>query len=358
MQALQNDVNQLWVSFAAIRDDVIAKLNQCTDHMKTVETLSRQATEMNSALENKLADASIAEKKWKDIQDKLATTAISGRVILDVGGKKYSTSVETLTREKNTFFTALFSTQWKLELDPGDKSIFIDRDGKLFRHTLTYFRTGRVPLDVMSDESLRQSLIIEAEYFGLQGLHSILTGQRAISPFFSDGTLLRTGYKETLNEFYGKKDQQWSLIYKASRDGFDASAFHVRCNNQGPTMTIVQSKNNYLFGGYTAVPWTSDCVWMQDSTAFLFTLTNPHNIPPRKYSINAEHSTHAVCHGGGNGPTFGAGHDLMVAGSSNVNNLSYTKFPTAYIDTTSKGNGTFTGAETFTASEIEVYKLS
>ncbi|CAF4269018.1 unnamed protein product, partial [Adineta steineri] len=40
----------------------------------------------------------------------------SSKVILDVGGEKYTTSIDTLTaREQNTFFTDLFARQWQAE---------------------------------------------------------------------------------------------------------------------------------------------------------------------------------------------------------------------------------------------------
>jgi hypothetical protein len=146
------------------------------------------------------------------------------------------------------------------------------------------------------------------------------------------------------------------LIYKASRDGFDANAFHTRCDNKGPTLTVIQSNNNYLFGGYTSIPWTSDGTYKNDTTAFLFTLTNPHNIPPTKYLIKPG-GTNAVNHGGSYGPTFGGGHDIYVANASNANTTSYTNFPHAYTDTTGQGNNTFTGAKNFTTVDIEVFQL-
>jgi hypothetical protein len=121
----------------------------------------------------------------------------------------------------------------------------------------------------MKDETLRRRLFIEAEYFHMHSLIDMLT-------CFPRGTLLQPEHKKKLNEFYGKPNQQWELIYKASRDGFDANAFHSRCDNKGPTMTIILSNNNYLFGGYTAIAWTSDDSFKNDTTAFLFTLTNPH----------------------------------------------------------------------------------
>ena len=363
VDTLRNEVNQLRVSFDALRDDVVAKLNQCTDHIRAVESLSKKATEMNAVLENQLANASNEEKEWKDIQVKLATTVVDGKVILNVGGDKYSTSVETLTREKDTFFTALFSKQWKLELDPDDKSIFIDRDGKLFQYILAYFRTMKIPVDVMSNESLRQSLIIEAEYFRLHDLIFILTEsdreeQQRINPYFSSGTLIDKDQQTKLNEFYGKKDQRWSLIYKASRDGSDAAAFHTRCNNQGPTMTIMKSSNNHLFGGYTAISWTSDTDWKQDTTAFLFTLTNPHEISATKYSIDTAKDAHGVFHHAHSGPWFGGANEFTVSCHGNMYHCITDAFPHVYIDTTGEGPNTFTGAASCNVPDLEVYKLS
>ncbi|CAF5186339.1 unnamed protein product, partial [Rotaria sp. Silwood1] len=125
---------------------------------------------MTTILENKFVNASNEQKEWKDIKVKLAATSIKGMVILNVGGEKFSTKVETLIREKNTFFTALFSQQWQIKGDPNDGSIFIDRNGKIFYYILEYFRTNMVPNNVMKDETLLNSLFIEAEYFRLHSL--------------------------------------------------------------------------------------------------------------------------------------------------------------------------------------------
>jgi hypothetical protein len=161
-----------------------------------------------------------------------------------------------------------------------------------------------------------------------------------------------------LNDFYNNWNQNWLLIYKASRDGFDANAFHSRCDNKGPTMTIIRSNNNYLFGGYTSVAWTSTSAYKNDTNAFLFTLTNPHNIPPTKYQIDSTKAANAVYHLGSCASIFGGCLDLVLHANSNSNNSSHTTFPYKYIDTTGKGNNTFTGAKNFTTSDIEVFKLA
>ena len=44
----------------------------------------------------------------------------------------------------------------------------------------------------------------------------------------------------------------FKLLYRGSRDGFSAGSFHEKCDNKGPTVTIVLA-NNCVFGGYTDI---------------------------------------------------------------------------------------------------------
>jgi hypothetical protein len=135
---LGDNVNQLKTQFNEIRDEFILKLNKCSDCIQTAVRLCQQAVETNVVLETKLVNVWDGEKEWKDIKVKSATTSIKGMVTLSVRCEKYATSVYTLIGEKDTFFTALLSKPWQLKRDPDNKSIFIDRDGKLFNHILAY----------------------------------------------------------------------------------------------------------------------------------------------------------------------------------------------------------------------------
>ena len=174
---------------------------------------------------------------------------------------------------------------------------------------------------------------------------------------FNGGTLLSEEHQKKLNEFYGNRDQKWVLIYKATRDGFRAVDFHRCCNNQGPTMTIIQSQTGgYLFGGYIYVSWASRQSYAVDNNSpFLFTLTSPYGIPPAKYQIaRPEYAIHDLS---GYGPTFGGGHDIYICDQSDTTTGSYSNFPHSYSDRTGNGNATFTGNKNFQTSDIEVYKL-
>jgi N-acetylneuraminic acid mutarotase len=67
--------------------------------------------------------------------------AQEGRVVLDIGGHRYTTSVQTLRRLPHTFFDAYFSGRYAMDRCE-DGSVFIDRDGEHFGQVLEYLRDG------------------------------------------------------------------------------------------------------------------------------------------------------------------------------------------------------------------------
>jgi hypothetical protein len=69
--------------------------------------------------------------------------AQEGRVVLDIGGYRYTTSVQALRRVPHTFFDAYFSGRYAQDVCD-DGSIFVDRDGEHFGHVLQYMRDGVV----------------------------------------------------------------------------------------------------------------------------------------------------------------------------------------------------------------------
>ena len=43
------------------------------------------------------------------------------------------------------------------------------------------------------------------------------------------------------------------LVYKSEVDGDKSSIFHEKWDNIDPTITIIQTKDGYIYGGYTSV---------------------------------------------------------------------------------------------------------
>ena len=46
-----------------------------------------------------------------------------------------------------------------------------------------------------------------------------------------------------------------NLIYRASRDGDYAKDFHFKCDFIGPNLTLIKTKKDYIFGGFTIKTW-------------------------------------------------------------------------------------------------------
>ncbi|KAI5554807.1 hypothetical protein POPTR_019G038400v4 [Populus trichocarpa] len=104
----------------------------------------------------------------------------SSLIRLNIGGKKFCTTIDTLTqREPDSMLAAMFSGRHTVSEDPDKGYVFIDRDGKHFRHILNWLRDGVVP--TLTDAEYSE-LMREAVYYQLlglvEGINSVLTRRR------------------------------------------------------------------------------------------------------------------------------------------------------------------------------------
>ncbi|CAN7006248.1 FH protein interacting protein FIP2 [Brassica rapa] len=100
----------------------------------------------------------------------------SSMVRLNIGGKKFCTTIDTLTnREPDSMLAAMFSGRHAMSNESKTGYVFIDRDGKHFRHILNWLRDGIAP--TLSDPDCSE-LLREADYYQLLGLKEILKASR------------------------------------------------------------------------------------------------------------------------------------------------------------------------------------
>ena len=111
--------------------------------------------------------------KYEALKTRVAVTHFPTYVKLDVGGTVFKTSVSTLRAEHGSVLAAMFSSSgFDVTLNE-DGAYFFDRDGTHFRHILNYLRGC---LDVGKlEEGVRRELLIEADFYSLQGLVTALT---------------------------------------------------------------------------------------------------------------------------------------------------------------------------------------
>ena len=63
-----------------------------------------------------------------------------------------------------------------------------------------------------------------------------------------------------------------NLLYKATIDSDEASAFHKKCDAASNTIVLVRSGNDKRFGGYTSCSWEGNSIEKKDENAFVFSL--------------------------------------------------------------------------------------
>ncbi len=79
-----------------------------------------------------------------------------------------------------------------------------------------------------------------------------------------------------------------TLLYKASVHGYQASAFHQKCDRQGPTLLVAYNHSDYIFGGYTSVDYSQSGKYISDKEAFLFSFQG--KIPVYSKVISGKYS--------------------------------------------------------------------
>merc|ERR1712060_678686 len=138
----------------------------------------------------------------------------------------------------------------------------------------------------------------------------------------------------------------WSPLYIASRDGEAASDFHSACDNQGPTVVIVNTTLGRAFGLYSPVSWASDGRGRDFFDSFLFRLR-----PSLKQYVVKKETTPKVYHVPNYPVIVGMGHDLLIHTNALSDSNSYTNSGFVYNVPTDARHELNDGEQNFKVSD-------
>ena len=176
-----------------------------------------------------------------------------------------------------------------------------------------------------------------------------------------DSTIVSTDkLNKDLVELCKLSDKEFKLLYRATIDGFGASDFHGKCDNQPRTLTIIKTTKGYIFGGYTSIAWNDIGGYKRDDNAFVFSLVNASSLPlliPVEVGDKHAIGCYVEC-----GPIFGGGSDLRIAANSNINeqsksDLGYSFKLAHFAFQSTEARSFLAGGFNFQTVEIEVYQL-
>jgi len=164
---------------------MLAKSDSNSDLSKASNALPIQTADFDKQLKAKCKE--IRDEKQKQEtekpqleQEKLAFHKMeisatnrkdSKKIKLNVGGKVFCTTLNTLLKQKDSFFGAMFSGRYKIDPDE-DGEYFIDRSYTHFDKVLNYLRTDMVVLPER-DEDIKE-LLVEVEFYQIRGLLEIV----------------------------------------------------------------------------------------------------------------------------------------------------------------------------------------
>ena len=136
------------------------------------------------------------------------------------------------------------------------------------------------------------------------------------------------------------------ILYKLSKDGDSIDTFHQKCDNNSPTLLLVETTNGRKFGGYTTCVWSVNKGGKKDGKTFLFSLDEK-----KLYKKKKEHENERdiYCRKDA-GPTFG-GNDLYFYQTLKK---GYSASPYYFLD---KNDLAKNIKDDFDIKEIEIFKI-
>jgi len=92
-------------------------------------------------------------------------------------------------------------------------------------------------------------------------------------------------------------------LFDSSEDGDTAREFHEKCDDRGPTLTVIETSDGNVFGGFTPISWSSTGRYMS-AESWLF------KRPYVRIDIKPNMKRYAVFHSVKYGPAFGC--DIVI----------------------------------------------
>ena len=166
---------------------------------------------------------------------------------------------------------------------------------------------------------------------------------------YKDYALIIKGIKSQIT-YLNNVAIKLKLIYKSSKHGYTAKDFHTKCDNKGPTVTVIRTKDNITFGGFTSINWTDKNEEFADEKSFLFSF-DKNRIYKSKTSVE---NTISCC--SNLGPYFEDG--IIIYEDFKQENQHYVDCGQSQWNGFGNNYELNNGNRYFSIDEIEVFRIS
>ena len=142
---------------------------------------------------------------------------------------------------------------------------------------------------------------INSNKINFNSLNYSLTSSITINPNNSKILL-----DEDFNFLFPNKNIFKDLLFCSDLDGDNILTYHNKCDKIPNTLTIIKTKDNFIFGGFTTNFFeSSPYTWKEDENSFIFSI----NLKKKFYPKDKKKAILSVKY---MGPTFGDGYDVYL----------------------------------------------
>ena len=140
MAAKQEQEMSLFELASAKLSDAEKVMTKARDLMKQeLSGAQNLMAEARDLLKQDLDNARQEKSAIEEITKTLNKVHFASTIKLNVGGKLYKTTLDTLRKDPDSMLCAMFSGRFELKADEEDGAYFIDRDAELFRYGLLLY---------------------------------------------------------------------------------------------------------------------------------------------------------------------------------------------------------------------------
>lgn len=153
-----------------------------------------------------------------------------------------------------------------------------------------------------------------------------------------------------IREKTGKKEIKFELIFRKSNNGSNSTDFHKYCDDKGPTLSLIETKDNLIIGGFTPLNWKNDkgvSVYDFSNQTFIFSLNTM-----KKYDLIDPNKKKAIYNWVEYGPNFGDGNIRLKKNLNLGESCSHN-----YCSFINNDYNELTGSQNFYTKELEVFKV-
>ena len=164
-------------------------------------------------------------------------------------------------------------------------------------------------IDILKEENIRLKEEINQIKNILQPINKKYKQKNSVIMDNSDLDFIKSAIESIMNN----KIKKIKKLYQAAVDGDDPSIFHSKCDNISNTLTVIKSKGNRKFGGFTRQVWDKSGGFKKDEKAFLFSLDKK-----KIYKIKSDKENYAIWSGNNYGPIFGSNSGGIFGNSHDI----------------------------------------